>query len=454
MKSRKHLHRLAIGALALSCHLTLYAADLEANWHQWRGPENNGVSRTAVPPLQWSEDRNVQWKVAIEGNGSSSPIVWGDKVFLLTAVDTRKVDPSLPRPEDQPNRVFGIKFPNTSYVFMTLCLDRNTGKEIWRRVANELIPHEGHHKDNNFASASPMTDGKRLVCWFGSAGLFNYDLEGRLLWKRDLGKAHMGASLGEGTSPVQHDGRIVIVRDHQRQSYIETLDAKSGKTLWRKNRNEDNSWATPAIVKHRDITQVIVSGSEKIISYNLASGDIVWQCGGLTDNPIPNPIVDGDRVICMTGYKGHSALAIRLDSKGDVTGTDKVVWSTDRGTPYVPSPLLYDGLLFYNQSSQARWSCVDAGTGEAFVDRVPLPGLFGVYASPVGADGRVFVTDRNGTTLVLERGREFEVLATNKLEDSFHASPALAGDQMFLRGRRFLYCLSERKASKVGENPN
>ncbi|MDB4665257.1 PQQ-like beta-propeller repeat protein [Verrucomicrobia bacterium] len=146
----------------------------------------------------------------------------------------------------------------------------------------------------------------------------------------------------------------------------------------------------------------------------------------------------------MTGYQGHSALAISLDSKGDVTGSDKVVWSLNRGTPYVPSPLLYDGLLFFNQSSQARWSCVDAKTGDIYVDRKPLQGMYGVYASPVAADGRVYVTDRNGTTLVLKHNKEFHILATNHLEDTFNSSPALAGDQMFLRGHRFLYCLSEK----------
>lgn len=420
-------------------------ADVADNWHQWRGPENTGVSRTAKPPTEWSEEKNVQWKVSVQGNGSSSPIIWGEKVFLLTAINTGRVDPSLPRPEDQPKRVFDITHPNTAYVFMVLCLDRDSGKELWRRVATEMIPHEGHHRDNNFASASPMTDGNQLICWFGSAGLFSYDLEGNLLWKHDLGTASMGASLGEGTSPVLHDGRVVIVRDHRRQSYIEILEAETGKALWRKNRTEDNSWATPAIVKHSGVTQVIVSGSEKIVSYDLDSGDIVWECGGLTDNPIPSPVIDGGHVICMTGYKGHSALAIRLDSKGDVTGSDKVVWSVDRGTPYVPSPLLYDGLLFYNQSSQARWSSVDAKTGEVYVDRQPLQGMYGIYASPVAADRRVFVTDRSGKTLVLKADQEFQVLATNKLEDSFNSSPALAGKQMFLRGRRFLYCLSEKK---------
>ena len=161
--------------------------EARSNWHQWRGPEANGVSRTARPPVAWGEGKNVQWKVAIDGNGSSTPIVWGGKIFLLTAINTGKIDPKLPRPEDQPKRMFGITHPNTVYEFVALCLDRKTGKEIWRRTATTKIPHEGHHRDNNFASASPMTDGKRLYCWFGSAGLFCYDLDGNALefWSPD-----------------------------------------------------------------------------------------------------------------------------------------------------------------------------------------------------------------------------------------------------------------------------
>ena len=164
------------------------------NWHQWRGPEANGVSRTATPPVKWSESKNIQWKVSIDGKGNSTPIIWDNKVFLLTAIDTGKVDPSLPKPEDQPKRVFGITYPNTTYTFVVLCLDRETGKELWRRTAIERIPHEGHHGDNDFASAAPTTDGQRLYCWFGSAGLFCYDLDGKKLWERDLGKAFVGAS--------------------------------------------------------------------------------------------------------------------------------------------------------------------------------------------------------------------------------------------------------------------
>ena len=419
------------------------------NWHQWRGPEASGVSRTAAPPIEWSEDKNILWKVAIDGNGSSTPIIWEDRLFLLTAVDTGIVDPSLPRPEDQPERVFGIKYPNTTYRFVVLCLDRETGRERWRRTATQRVPHEGHHGDNSFASASPTTDGERLYCWFGSAGLFCYDLDGKRLWERDLGKAYMGASLGEGCSPVVHDGRLVIVRDQQRQSYIEVLDAKSGKTMWRADRDEPNAWATPLVIEYGGRTQVITAASKLVRSYDLHTGEIIWQCSGLTGNVIPSPVVENGVVYCMSGYQGYSLLALPLSATGDISRSDSTGWRMDRGTPYIPSPLLYDGTLWFTQSNQAILSCVDAQTGNRIIDRTRLNGLSNIYASPVGAKDRVYVTGRDGTTLVLQRSRELQVLATNHLDDEFDASPALAGNQLFLRGSSFLYCLSENSKRKI-----
>jgi outer membrane protein assembly factor BamB len=238
----KNLSTLCVALLGIN--LSLNAADIarDTNWHHWRGPSATGVSTTAKPPIKWSEKNNIRWKIEVEGFGTSTPIVWGNKVFILTTINTGVVDPSLPKPEDQPKRVFGITHPNTRYEFVVLCLDRKTGKTLWRKTATKIIPHEGTHRDNNFASASPTTDGERLYCWFGSAGLFCYDLEGKKLWERNLGKAYMGASLGEGCSPVVHDGKLVLVRDHQRQSYIEVLNAKDGKTLWKKNRDTRNGW--------------------------------------------------------------------------------------------------------------------------------------------------------------------------------------------------------------------
>jgi len=245
------------------------------------------------------------------------------------------------------------------------------------------------------------------------------------------------------------------VRDHVRQSYIEVLDAKTGKRLWRGNRQSGNGWSTPVVVTHSGKTQIITTASGKgrggrlvepgkVVSYNLQSGEIIWQCGGLTDNAIPCPVVDGNAVYCMTGYQGFSLLALPLSAKGDITGSDKILWSKKRGTPYVPSPVLYDGLLYYNQSSQALFSCTDAKTGETYIDRERLKGLANVYSSPVAAAGKIYVTGRNGATLVLKHGKKLETLATNKLNDRLDASPVLAGNQLFLRGRQFLYCIWEK----------
>ncbi|MDA8960598.1 PQQ-binding-like beta-propeller repeat protein [Akkermansiaceae bacterium] len=418
------------------------------NWHQWRGPEANGVSRTATPPMTWSESENIRWKVSIDGRGVSSPVVWGNKIFLLSSVNTGEVDASLPKPEDQPERVFGIKHPNTKYSFVVLCLDRKTGKEIWRRAATDLVPHEGHHKDNSFASASPFTDGKRLYCWFGSAGLYCFDLDGNKLWSKDLGRAKVGASLGEGCSPVVHDGKVVILRDNQGQSTIEALDAASGDPLWKKERDEPNGWSTPLIVPYQEKTQVITCGDNLIRSYDLENGSIIWQCGGLSQNTIPCPVTDGERVYCMSGYSGYSLLALPLSAKGDITGSEEIVWSKSKNTPYIPSPILYDGMLGFLKSNQSLYSVLDAKTGNELIGSTRLPSIANVYSSPVGAAGRVYLTGRNGVTLVLKRGKEFEVLATNKLDDEFRASAALVGKQMLLRGSQYLYCIEE------GATPN
>ena len=413
------------------------------NWHQWRGPEANGVSRTATPPMTWSESENIRWKAPIDGRGVSSPVVWGNKIFLLSSVNTGEVDASLPKPEDQPERVFGIKHPNTKYSFVVLCLDRKTGKEIWRRAATDLVPHEGHHKDNSFASASPFTDGKRLYCWFGSAGLYCFDLDGNKLWSKDLGRAKVGASLGEGCSPVVHDNKVIILRDHKGQSTIEALDATSGEPLWKKERDEPNGWSTPLIVPYQKKTQVITCGDNLVRSYDLETGSIIWQCGGLSQNTIPCPVTDGERVYCMSGYSGYSLLALPLSAKGDITGSEEIVWSKSKNTPYIPSPILYDGMLGFLKSNQSFYSVLDAKTGNELIGPTRLPSVANVYSSPVGAAGRVYLTGRNGVTLVLKRGKEFEVLATNKLDDEFRASAALIGKQMLLRGSQYLYCIEE-----------
>jgi outer membrane protein assembly factor BamB len=419
------------------------------SWAHWRGPSANGVVPSAKPPTHWSEEKNIRWKVPIDGSGASTPIIWQDKIFLLSVIDTGNVDPSLPRPEDQPKRVFDITHPNTEFKFLVICLDRKNGKELWRRVATRLIPHEGTHRDNNYASASPTTDGKLLYCWFGSAGLFCYDLEGNKVWERNLGEVKIGASLGEGCSPVLYKDKLVILRDNRGQSTIQVLNAKNGETIWVKNRNTRNGWATPAVVENEGKVQIITTASRpeagnrktpgKVISYDLENGNIIWECLGLTDNAIPCPIVENGVAYCMTGYQGFSILAVPISGKGEQS--QNILWRRELGTPYIPSPILYHGLLYFTQSNQAILSCVDAKTGKVLMERTRLPGLSNVYASLVGAGNHIYVVGRYGKTAVLKRTGKFDLVTTNTLSDRFDASPAVVGDQLFLRGHKFLYCI-------------
>ncbi len=439
-RERYLVHFLLIGIFTIVVCYTSHAGE---NWTQWRGNHNTGVAESSSPPITWDENRNVRWKVAIDGNGSSTPIIFGQRIFVLTAIDTGIIDPTLPKPEDQPMRVFGIKHPNTEHQFAVICLDRKTGKELWREVAIQKVPHEGHHGDNDFASSSPVVADGKVFAWFGSAGFYCYDLDGNLLWKRDLGIAKMGAALGEGCSPVFHNGKLIVVRDHQGQSTIEALSASSGNTLWKKPRDEGNAWATPVVAEYDGTTQVITAASNFVRSYDLKDGSLIWQCSGLTGNATPCPVLDGKHVIVMSGYKGHSVMRIPITHTGDISEMDKVVWKQTRGTPYVPSPVLYENMLFYNQSNQGIWTVLNATTGEVVMDRTRLPGIANMYSSPVAANGHVYVTGRAGTTLVLKPESTLSVVSSNSLDERFDSSPAIAGDELYLRGERFLYCIAK-----------
>jgi outer membrane protein assembly factor BamB len=241
---------------------------------------------------------------------------------------------------------------------------------------------------------------------------------------------------------VVHDGRLIIVRDHEGPSSIHVLDAKTGEEIWRAERDEPSAWATPLVVVHDGQTQVITNATHRVRSYNLADGSLLWECGGQVSNVIPSPVAMDGHVLCMSGYRGNALYAISLDARGDVTDTDAVLWSMHRATPYVPSPVLYEGRLYFNQTNAGVLSCVDAAIGKVIMERTRLPGIRGVYASPVAAAGRIYIVGRDGTTLVIAPGAELNVLATNRLDDRIDASPALVGDQIFLRGKTHLYCIA------------
>jgi outer membrane protein assembly factor BamB len=415
--------------LALSANL---AAQQAQGWPEWRGPNGTGVAPGAKPPVEWSEGKNVRWKVEIPGRGSASPIVWQDRVYVLTAI------PAEGDPGARPATVKG----RNRYVVMAL--DRKTGKTVWERTAREEAPHEGtHNQFGTYASSSAVTDGQVLIASFESRGIYAYDLSGKKLWEVDLGDKTMRNEFGEGSTPALHGDTVVIVWDHQGESFIVALDKTTGKERWRANRDEIDSWATPLVVEVNGGAQVITSGMRRVRSYDLASGKIVWEMAGLTMNPIPSPVYADGVVYLMSGFRGNSLKAVRLaDAKGDITDTPAVLWTFDRDTPYVPSPLLYDGTLYFLKGNTGVLSAFDAKTGKPHYQLQRIEGVPNVFSSPVGADGRVYVAGQDGGIAVIKHGPTYEVLATNKLDDKFDASPALVDGEIYLRGYRYLYSVA------------
>jgi outer membrane protein assembly factor BamB len=270
-------------------------------------------------------------------------------------------------------------------------------------------------------------------------------MDGNLQWETDLGDKAMRNQFGEGSTPALYGDRLVIVWDHLGgQSFVVVLDKHTGEEVWRSNRNEIDTWATPLVVEYRGRPQAIVPGRDRLYSYDLETGDIVWESEGLTMNPIPSPVVTPEGiVIAMSGFQGNDLKAIRLDQAfGDITGTDAIVWELDKNTPYVPSPLLYDGVLYFLKTNSGILSVFDAATGAPHYQLQRLEGVPNVFASPVGAQGRVYFPGRDGTTLVIRHGGAYEVLAANVLDDGFDASPALVDNEIYLRGYQYLYSIA------------
>ena len=552
-----HLTQIGLGGLAWSLAGTVTAE----NWPTWRGPAANGVAPGGNPPTEFSESKNVQWKSKVPGSGSSTPVIWGDQVFVITAEKTgkkvaadggesrergqgaeRRQRPDGERPEgrgrgeqrsrggDRPrpdgdqgprggerprpdrersqrggqsgfggdsfNREEFIKRfdkngdgelndaerdamrdelrqqfsggrggersprsrrssrgrggfgggskPTEEYRYVLMSIDRNTGKENWRRVAATQVPHEGHHRDHGYASGSPVTDGEHIIVSFGSRGLYCYDMKGKLQWKKDFGDMRMRNSFGEGTSPALHGDTVVLLWDHEGDSALYALDKKTGKLKWKTDRNEASGWCTPVVTIHDGVTQVIVNGTRAVRSYQLSDGKLLWQCSGQTSNAIPSVVVDENFAYAMSGFRGAHLAAIKLGGSGDLTDSKSVSWTANRGTPYTPSPLLSNGRIWYLSGNNGVLSVRDTKSGKLLVEGERLDGVSGVYASPVSAGGRVYIAGRNGTVSVLKDSAKLEVLATNELDDKFDCSPAVVGNQMFLRGKEYLYCIATK----------
>lgn len=434
------MSRTLAALLAASVCLAATAAD---DWPAWRGPSADGVAPAgANPPVKWDASTNVLWKTPLTGRGSASPVVWGDRVFVLTSVEGRAARPEeMPKPDAR----FQTKTspPDRVYRFEVAAYSRDTGKELWRRVAAEAVPHEGHHPTHSYAAGSPATDGVRLYASFGSFGVYAYSRDGDLLWKHDLGRLRTRLGWGEAVTPVAHAGSLVLNGDQEADSRLIVLDAATGQSRWEAKRDEKSSWNTPLVVAHAGKTQVVVNGTNRVRAYDLANGDVIWETGGMTVNAIPSPVASGGVAYVMSGYRGAAAVAVPLNATGELKTPEQVSWRFGKGTPYVPSPLLYEGRLYFTQGNTSVLTVLDAKTGKPLSEPQRLPvGQF--YASPVAAGGHLYFVDRDGTTVVLKPGDEPEVVAVNKLGDPVDASPAVSGDRLILRGEKYLWCLGER----------
>ena len=426
----------------------LWAEDVTSHWHQWRGPDSRGVAPGSDPPVQWDEQTNIKWKVEVPGSGTSTPIVWGNQVFLLTAIKTDRIAEELPEidePETRGGNPFKIERPTNYHQFVVISFDRETGEVLWQDTATEQLPHEAFHQDHGYASASPTTDGKHLYASFGSRGIYCYDMQGNKIWDRDLGDMQVMRYFGEGISPVLHGESLIVNWDHEGDSFVVSLNAKTGDINWKVPRASGSTWSTPLVIEHNGKTQVIISGQSRLHSYDLATGEVIWECERPGAAAIPMPVATDKLVFSMTGYPtaSRTLYAVPIDSKGDLTDQDKLAWSLDRGTPYIPSPVLLADKLYFLSGNNGILSSVTATTGEPIIDQQRVTGIRNIYSSPVAASGRLYLTERDGTTVVIKDGPELEILATNKLDDRIDASAAIAGNELFLRGKQFLYCIAE-----------
>jgi outer membrane protein assembly factor BamB len=436
-------------------------------WPQWRGPMETGAAPLGNPPTEWSEEKNVKWKIRVPGQGSATPIIWGNQVFVQTAIPTgkkpdaatleaieaeKKADAEKAAQANDKKGGKGGKGmprgekPTEFYQFVLYCYDRATGKELWHKLCREEVPHEGIYVgEGSFAAASPVTDGKHVYAFFGSRGLYCFDMAGNLKWEKDFGNMKIKLGFGEGSSPALHGNMLVVNWDHEGgDSFVAALDATTGEQLWRTEREEATSWTTPLFVEYDGKLQVIVAATSKVRSYDPANGKLIWECSGLTPNSISSPVYENGVVYVTTGFRGSILLAIKLGQTGDLTGTDSVAWKFEKDTPYTPSPLLYDSRLYFSKGNDAIFSCLNASDGSVVYGPKRLEGLQQIYASPVAAAGRIYVVGRNGGAVVLREGDTFDVLATNKLDDGFDSSPAIVGNELFLRGKEWLYCIAEK----------
>ena len=429
------------------------AADSGSNWPQFRGPDGSGIGNGA-PPVQWDGEKgdHVLWKTEIRGLGHSSPVVWGERIFVTSAVPaageaTLKVG------------LYGDIKPvegEGPQTFNVYCLDRKSGKILWQRAAASGQPKIKRHPKSTHANPTPATDGKTLIVSFGSEGLFAFDFNGKQLWKKDFGVLDSGfymvpdAQWGFASSPVIHDGKIVIQADVQKNSFLAALDAATGKELWRTPRGDVPTFGTPAVVPYTaegaNGLQVVVNGWKQIGGYDLATGKELWRMKGGGDIPVPTPVfMDGLIIITSAHGSERPIYAIRTDAAGELTpGSNAIAWTQQRAGNYMQTPLLHGGLGYFCFDNGVL-SVYQLSSGERLYQQRLGAGSSGFSSSPVMAGDHLYVTNEEGHTFVLAPGRDYKLLAQNELGETVMATPAIADGVLYFRGRKHLFAVGSGK---------
>ena len=420
--------------------------EADQHWPQWRGPLGTGFAPNADPPVEWSESKNIRWKVALPGKGHSTPVVWGERIFLTTAIPFG--EPLPPRKSTAPGTHDG-ELVTHRHEFVVLAVDRRDGKILWQTTVHKKLPHEGGHTTGSLASNSVVTDGEHVYAFFGSHGLYCLDMHGAVTWQRQLGEMQTKHGHGESASPVLYGDNVFINWDHDGPCFVSAFDKRTGKHVWKVDRDEETSWSSPIVVENDGRALLIVAGTNRIRAYQPTTGKLIWECGGLSSNIVATPVAADGLLFAGSSYEKRAFLAIRLDrAEGDITDTRHIAWTRSRGTPYVPSPLIYGDALYFLTHYQGILSRVDAKTGEDRPGPIRLAGIGNIYASPVAGGGRIYVTDLDGNTIVISHDDAPRVLALNHLDDVFSASVAIVGRELFLRGKKHLYCIVEETNAK------
>ena len=450
-------HRLLLTAVAAALSMAVLSADTPRpgiDWPSFRGPGARGVAEGAPAPMSWDvpNNKNVKWRVAVPGLSHSSPVVWGNQVCTATAVA---------KGGEQQLKVglygdIASATDTSEQQWMVLCVDKSTGKTLWQQVAHTGVPQVKRHTKSTHASSTLATDGRYVLAFFGSEGLYAYDMKGKLVWKKDFGLLDSGffmvpdAQWGFASSPIIHENRVIVQADVQKGSFVAALEISTGKELWRTPRADVPTWSTPAIVTEGGRTQVVVNGWKHIGGYDLETGKELWRMTGGGDIPVPTPIVSHG-LILITNAHGKMApiFAIKPSASGDIslkegeTSNGGIAWSYVRDGGYMQTPLVYGDELYVCRDNGVL-SVFDVRTGQRHYQGRLADGRTGFSASPVASDNRIYFTSEEGDVYVLKAGKAFEQLGVNPLGEVAMATPAISEGAMFFRTRGHLVAVAEK----------